>query len=227
MVTKDPLKHLPCSTLREYRKGELIYDHDRPSTCLYLVLDGHVKVCRIASNGNPVVLDIYRPDEFFGELALLGPSQGGCERAVAMVTTKAMVWTIDHVEEIVGRCPELALALLQVFARRVLDFSQRIDRMIVDSSARRLAWSLLRLSERLGRETGDGRVQVMPFTHELLAEYVGTSREIITHYMNEFRRRGHLQYSRKGILLSPQGLRDWMGSQPLAATAKVSAASCG
>ena len=42
---------------------------------------------------------------------------------------------------------------------------------------------------------------MIPFTHELLSQYVGTSREIVTHYMNQFRRQGYLRYSRKGILL--------------------------
>ncbi len=31
---------------------------------------------------------------------------------------------------------------------------------------------------------------MMPLTHELLSQYVGTSREIVTHYMNQFRRQG-------------------------------------
>lgn len=42
---------------------------------------------------------------------------------------------------------------------------------------------------------------MMPFTHVLLSRYVGTSREIITQYMNRFRKQGCLSYSRRGILL--------------------------
>jgi len=34
----------------------------------------------------------------------------------------------------------------------------------------------------------DGSVRMVPFTHQMLAQYVGTSREIVTHYMNQFRR---------------------------------------
>ena len=50
----------------------------------------------------------------------------------------------------------------------------------------------------------------MPFTHELLSQYVGTSREIVTHYMNQLRRQGYLKYSRKGISLNREALRDWL-----------------
>jgi hypothetical protein len=45
---------------------------------------------------------------------------------------------------------------------------------------------------------------MIPFTHELLSQYVGTSREIVTHYMNQFRRQGYLRYSRKRLSTSRQ-----------------------
>ena len=53
-------------------------------------------------------------------------------------------------------------------------------------------------------------VQMIPFTHELLSQYVGTSREIVTHYMNQFRRQGYLRYSRKGIILYRDAFREWL-----------------
>jgi CRP-like cAMP-binding protein len=49
-----------------------------------------------------------------------------------------------------------------------------------------------------------------PLTHELLSQYIGTSREIVTLRMKQFRRRGYLQYSRKGIILYRDLLREWL-----------------
>jgi CRP-like cAMP-binding protein len=54
---------------------------------------------------------------------------------------------------------------------------------------------------------------MMPFTHELLSQYVGTSREVVTHFMNQFRRQGCLSYSRKGIFLRPDALKSWFEQQ--------------
>src|SRR5277367_6242542 len=89
---EDPLAHLPCSTILEYRKGQTIYGQDQPSTSIYLVIDGKVKVCRMADDGRQVVVDIYQPDEFFGESAFLGPAQRS-ELSVALENTKLMTWT--------------------------------------------------------------------------------------------------------------------------------------
>src|SRR5208337_1808543 len=110
-----------------------------------------------------------------------------------------------------------AVALLQILVQRTMDFGHRIESFSVDNIARRQTRSLIRFSERLGTPEQDGSVRLAPFTHELLSQYVGTSREIVTHYMNQFRRQGYLRYSRKGILLHRDSLRDWLRQEPLAA----------
>jgi CRP/FNR family transcriptional regulator len=206
---EDPLAHLPCSTILEYKKGQIIYNQDQPSSSIHLVIDGKVKVCRLADDGRQVVVDIYQPDEFFGESAFLGMAQR-TEIAVALENTKVMTWTTNEIEEITMKRPKLAIALLQLLVQRSMDFGYRIESFSVDNIARRLARTLIRFSERLGSRNEDGSVQMIPFTHELLSQYVGTSREIVTHYMNQFRRQGYLRYSRKGIMLYRDALREWL-----------------
>jgi CRP/FNR family transcriptional regulator len=206
---EDPLAHLPCSTIVEYRKGQIIYSQDQPSTTLYLVIDGKVKVSRVADDGHQVVVDIYQSDEFFGESAFLNLPHR-CEQATALENTKLMTWTTAEIEDIATKRPRLAVALLQILVQRTVDFTHRIESFSLDNIARRLARSLIRFSERLGTTESDGSVRMAPFTHELLSQYVGTSREIVTHYMNQFRRQGYLRYSRKGIILYRDAFKDWL-----------------
>ena len=206
---EDPLAHLPCSSILEYRRGQMIYDQQQPSTAIYLVIDGKVKVSRLADDGHQVVVDIYQPDEFFGESAFLNlPNRP--EQATALESTKLMTWTASEIEDIITKRPRLAVALLQILVQRTIDFTHRIESFSVDNIARRLARSLIRFSERLGVAEEDGAVRIAPFTHELLSQYVGTSREIVTHYMNQFRRQGYLRYSRKGIILYRDAFKDWL-----------------
>jgi len=208
-VLEDPLSHLPCSTILDYKKGQTIYDHDQPSHSVYLVIGGKVKVCRVTDDGRQVVVDIYQPDEFFGESAFLGNVQRA-ELALALEHTKVMTWSTSDIEDISMKRPKLAIAMMQLLVQRSVDFAQRIESFSVDNIARRLARTLIRFSERLGARQDDGSIQMIPFTHELLSQYVGTSREIVTHYMNQFRRQGYLRYSRKGIMLDRDAMKDWL-----------------
>ena len=163
--------------------------------------------------GRQVVVDIYTTDKFFGETAFLD-SHLRDERAAALEdNTKLMSWPTSEIEDIASRNPRLAIALLQIMVQRSIEFGHRIESFSVDTIARRLARTLVHFSEGMGqRNTQDGHRQTMSFTHELLSQDVGTSREIITVYMNQFRRKGYLDYSRKGILLNGDALKDWLTS---------------
>lgn len=212
---EDPLAHLTCSTILEYPKGQTIYRPNEPATRVYLIIDGSVKVSS-GSLSRQVVVDVYQQDDFFGESALLGVPER-TEIAVALEDTKVMTWSTEEIEELATQRPKLAIALLQLLVQRSMDFGSRIESLSVDNIARRLARALVRFAERFGHEDGDGSVRMSPLTHEFLAQYVGTSREIVTHFMNQFRREGYLRYSRKEIQLQRDALQGWLRTERLAA----------
>jgi CRP/FNR family cyclic AMP-dependent transcriptional regulator len=223
---EDPLAYFSYSTIAAYRTEQVIYDQDQPSNSFYLVIEGKVKVSRLANDGQQTVIDIYTADEFFGESAFLN-LRARPEQAVAMQDTKVMTWTNSAVEEIILRRPRLAIALVQTLVQRTMDFRQRIESFGVDNVARRLARSLIRFSERFGSQEEDGSVRMVPFTHELLSQYVGTSREIITQYMNQFRWQGYVRYSRKGTTLHREALREWQRQQAAARQQPAAISSSG
>jgi len=162
----------------------------------------------IADGESKLLVDIYGADEFFGDRALTG-SINNDEEAIAMEqNTRVMTWTDTEIEQLILRRPRLGIALIQMLTRRCLDYSRRIESFSSDSIARRLARALIHFSARLGKKLENGSIQLMPLGHELLAQYVGTSRELVTQYMNQFRRQGFLRYSRKGIVVSPVAMNE-------------------
>jgi len=58
------LSDLPGSTLQDYRKGQTIYKQDQRSTSIYRVVEGTVKVSRLADARREAIVDIYQPGEF-------------------------------------------------------------------------------------------------------------------------------------------------------------------
>src|SRR5579871_4899645 len=123
---EDPLAHLPCSSVLEYSKGQVIYDRNQPSRSIYLVIEGKVKVSRLTNDGREVVVDIYRSDDFFGESAFLGLDHRSGE-ARAFVESKLMAWTTAEIDALSAKQPRLAVALLQVLAQRNIELASRIE----------------------------------------------------------------------------------------------------
>jgi CRP-like cAMP-binding protein len=203
---EDALAYLPVSNVTEYRKGQVIFGPQGLSKSLYLVVAGKVGISRITERYSEVLLEIVLPDELFGESAFLDIPHPS-ERATAIENARVMAWAVSDVEDLVLKHPRLGMALLQVLAQRNVDCNRRIESFSVDTIERRLARSLIRFSERLGAREEDGSTRMMPFTHQMLSQYVGTSREIITQYMNRFRRQGCVRYSRRGIVLYSETLK--------------------
>jgi CRP/FNR family cyclic AMP-dependent transcriptional regulator len=203
---EDVLEHLPAARPATYQKGEMIYGVNSSTRCIYLVIAGKAMISYTAEDGSDVLLDIVRPDELFGESAF-HPTTGRNEMAEAIERTEAMSWTVTEMEELVTERPRLAMALLRAFSQRNAEYARRIECFAIDSIARRLARSLLRFSERLGTPEAGGSVSMIPITHEMLARYVGTSREIVTHHMSEFRKHGYVTYSRRAISLHSDRLQ--------------------
>jgi CRP-like cAMP-binding protein len=98
---------------------------------------------------------------------------------------------------------------MQVVSRRCLDFKNRIESFSLETTSQRLGQALVHFADRLGSAMDGGATTIPPLTHEVLAQYVGTSREIVSHQMSEFRTLGYVRYSRKGITIQ-DGLKSWL-----------------
>jgi len=209
----SPLAYLPGADVVKYTNGQTIYGPEQPPDSLYFILDGRVNISRIAENGGQVLVDIYPADEIFGDAAFLGAPQPS-EQATALGTTRLLSWSTAEVEQAIRQRPQLAVEILHVMAQHMVNFGRRIESLSLDSMERRLARALVHFAERLGTPDIHGSVHIISFPHELLSKYVGTSREVITKFMNQFRRQGYIEYSRDGITVHPVAFRDWSASEP-------------
>lgn len=204
--TQDVLMYLPRKGVAAYRKGQVIFAEHQPPTGLQLVVQGRVKVSIPLENGTQTVVNIFTTDDFFGERSLLS-TEPGVERATALDSVMLMSWTSQEIEEQVARQPSLGIALLQMLVRRALDYEDRLQFFALHNAAERVAASLLRFAARLGSRDEDGSIRIAPLTHQVISEYVGTSREIVTSQMNSLRQKGYLRYSRKGIQVQTDALQ--------------------
>jgi CRP-like cAMP-binding protein len=132
---QDVLAQLPISTCMEYRKGQIIYGPDQPSTSIYLVTVGKVRLSQLAEDGSEILLEIIVPDELFGESAFVNGARRA-EQAAAVENAKLMIWPISAMEDLMTKRPGLAVSLLQISAQRTLDFAHRIESLSIDKAHR-------------------------------------------------------------------------------------------
>jgi len=211
-VNDDPLNFLPRKPVQEFPKHSVIYSSQQPSDHLYVVIQGRVKITCTDSLGHEVIARFVPSEGLFGESALLGRSRRA-ESAVALDDVSAMSWSSAEIEQQIEREPRLGIALSQYLVSRCVELQERIEQMAVQKTPERVVMALLQLGVSLGTTMPDGTTRIDSLTHHVIAEYVGTSREIVTFQMNRLRRLGLLNYSRRSIDIKAAAMRDMLKSE--------------
>src|SRR5262249_47248643 len=56
---------------RSFRPGEIIFHRDDPGQMLYVIKQGKVRIYITSPDGQEVTLALFRPGDYFGEMAIL------------------------------------------------------------------------------------------------------------------------------------------------------------
>jgi CRP/FNR family transcriptional regulator len=209
---EDPLTYLPRKPVQEFAKRRVIYDAQQPSDHLFVVILGRVKLTNVTDDGGQLVARIVSSEGLFGESALIGaPRRHEC--AVALDNVTLMSWSAAEIETQIEREPRLGLALSQYLVRQCIELQDRIESMAVYKTPERVMLALVQLADTLGSPMADGAIRVPALTHHTIAEFVGTSREIVTFQLNRLRRLGMLRYSRKHMDIYTRSIQEALRSQ--------------
>lgn len=212
LAFEDPLNYLPRKPIQEFGKRRIIYDQQQPCNGLYVVILGRVKVTSTADDGFETIGRVVCAEGFFGESALIG-THVRSEAAIALDTASIMCWTRSEIEQQIDREPRLGVALSQYLVRQCIELQDRIEGMAVHKTPERVMLALLQLGGSAGTPLPDGTTRIGSLTHQAIAEYVGTSREIVTFQMNRLRRIGLLTYSRKFIDINGPAIQQLLRDQ--------------
>jgi CRP/FNR family transcriptional regulator len=163
-----------------------------------------------------MLLRVAVAEEFLGECSLVPVDSSLRESAVVMDTAQVMSWTPEEIDERIAQEPRLAVALCEYFGRNSALLRDRISIISNCKTGPRVTTALVQLSRSIGTETPQGALRITGLTHQAIAEYVGTSREIVTSEMNRLRRLGYVSYSRLYTDVYASALVEWMRQQGIA-----------
>ena len=194
-VIEDPLAYLPQRRVQEYARQQIVYSPGIPCDRLYLVSLGRVSLSGVNGEGRRAITRIVGQGGLFGLSPLVGQPEPQ-ETAVALDKTGLMSWSAEEVDAQIERNPRLGLALAQYLARQCIDLNTRIESYVVYKTPERVALALLELANSIGTPREDGAVRMGHLTHQTIAEYVGTSREIVTFQMTRLRKMKLIKYNR-------------------------------
>lgn len=188
------------TTMSTCRKGKIFYQPQDTSQVLFILKKGRVQLYRLSPEGKKLVVSTIGPDTIFGEMAIIGQ---GMHNAFAEATDDCLLCVMSRhdVERLILSKPGVALRIMELMANRLRRAEAQLEDMAFKSIPTRLAMLLLRLSQDQGSHT------IFGYTHQDLAEAVGTYRETATQTLNEFKSDSLIDIGRKRIdIIDPEGL---------------------
>jgi CRP-like cAMP-binding protein len=168
---------------------------------LYVIASGRVKLLRHSFSGKNVLLELLVPGDFFGSLSSLG-NEVYPDTAQAQTSACVLAINAEEFRLVLDRYPAVALKVLDVMAERLQAAHEMVRQLSVHSVERRLAFTLLRLAEKLGKEQEVGWLIQAPLSRDDLAEMTGTTTESASRVMSQFQKEGLIRSGRQWIAIT-------------------------
>ena len=190
-----------ATTMSTCEPGRVFYGPDEKGEVLFLLKKGRVQLYRLSPEGKKLVVAVLDEGAIFGEMSLVGQ---GMHNTFAEATDECTLCVMSRmdVERIIQGKPQVALRFMESMANRLRLAESKLEDLAFKSIPARMASLLSELAE--SSDSGD---LIEGFTHQDLAEMLGTYRETATQTLNDFKSQGWIDIGRKRIqILDPDGL---------------------
>jgi len=181
------------------KKGNIIfYEGDEPNK-LYFIKSGFVKLYHLSQDGKDTVIYLYGPGGILGIRALTSLDQ--CLKHNALAITDVEIVTVSRKDylDILCNYPEYLIDLLHVFIKRLNYTERKLEGFITTDAKTRIASFFSDCAARFGRKNNGFITLPIPFTHQLISEFVGSARETVTGAMKELEKEGILKIEKGKI----------------------------
>ncbi|MEL6269341.1 MAG: Crp/Fnr family transcriptional regulator [Chloroflexota bacterium] len=186
-----------------YSSNHIFYMPDDPGEVLFIIKQGRVQLYRISPDGRKLVFATLNQGAIFGHMGMIGQRMHNTF-AESVGNCKICIMNRQDVEELLMAKPIIALRFLENVGNRLVDAEQRFE----DIAFRRMPSRIARLILQLTEEQGDGAT-LKGYTHQQIADMLGTYRETTTQILNDFKNQGLIRLGRKTIeIVDYDGLVD-------------------
>lgn len=167
---------------KEYEPNQVIIAEYEPGDSFYLIQSGRVQLVKCV-NGTKKNLDILKPGEFFGEMAILdnSPRSATC---MASGPVKCLEFNKENFELLITGNPQMALLLLKLFCKRIYDQKRRFRILCIKDLQVRLADVFLLLDEMNTPINKDEKQRRFNVTISDISHWAGLSPEVTRDEIN-------------------------------------------
>ena len=204
ILTMDERKKVAGSAqMQHVNKKEVLYFPTEPSDSIFILREGKVKISILTPDGQEIILNIIRPGELFGELAITGQLQRE-ELAEVLEDSVICIIKLEDMKGLMQTIPSLSTEILKRLGNRVKKVQSRLEAIICKSTEERIRDLIREVAQEHGRViAGDpGQVEVkLGLRHADIAKLTATCRQSVSMVLGDLERQGLIKYDRRRIYI--------------------------
>lgn len=189
-------------TYATYPAGHIFYAPEDYGDRLLMLRRGRVRIYKLSPEGRALTLLVLQPKAIFGEMMLV---EEWVQDSFAESMTECEVGALGRTDlrQLLGTYPAVALRFMEVMSQRLRALERKLADVAFKSVPQRLAAVLLNLAAlEPDRPAHDEPPAVVRYTHQQLAEMIGSYRETVTKAIGEFREAGLIRVEEDVIHLT-------------------------
>jgi CRP/FNR family transcriptional regulator, cyclic AMP receptor protein len=189
---------------RAYRSGMALCREGDPSTHVFILVSGWVKVITVTHDGQEMLEALRGSGDVVGEIA--GQVTGYRTATIeAIEAVNALLIGIEQFGKFLDSHPMAARAHRRVMADQQRVTFESYRNHVLASGPRRLACLLLDLTARRGGTGDDALPATLPLSQEEIASLIGASRSTVTRALSEWRSRAIIRTDQRNIMVLDRG----------------------
>lgn len=183
------------------KKNEYIYFPEDPSSSIFFLKKGRVKIGTYSDGGKEIIKAILGPGEIFGELSLVGE---GKRKDFAMTLDNDVVlcaMSIKDMEDMMERNSLLGMKVTKLIGFRLQKIERRLESLVFKDARSRIVDFIIELAKEKGKYIGKEILVKHNLTHLDMANLTATSRQTVTTILNELKEQNLIHLERNKFLI--------------------------
>ncbi|HEY9039641.1 MAG TPA: Crp/Fnr family transcriptional regulator [Roseovarius sp.] len=201
---------------QRYSRGETVFLQGEKAQVMHIVLDGWVKLYRIAPNGNEAIVNVFTRSHSFGE-AVAFKNEDYPVSAEAVTDCKLLLIPARSIVSMMREEPDLCIAILASTFQHLHDMVSQLEQIKARTGTQRVAEFLLDLSDC---KSGSCMV-VLPYDKILIAGRLGMKPESLSRAFSRLQEVGVKIAKNHATISDIDVLRDYVSADPATAWNKA------
>lgn len=185
--------------IRKINKGSFLFQEGTKANELYIVISGKIQMSKMIPDGRELTLRMASEGDLIGELSLFCAAQNHMQNAKVIESGEVAVIFKNELEKKLGDDLSVAMEFMKWMSQEHRKTQTKFRDLVLHGKKGALYSTLIRLSNSYGVRTENGIIIDTPLTNQELANFCGTSREVVNRLLSELRK-GNIISIDKGII---------------------------